>query len=517
VKTHVLRLLALSVCSMLLVACGGGGEDSGPPMPTTYSLAVTFTGLPVNGVTMQNNGGGGVAIPPNSTAAVTIATGLASGTAYSLTLSFVPAGWACGPVMAGANAGTIGSANLTIAYSCAQTYNVSVDVAGTLPSGLQLRLFPLLGNTTAPFNLAPTAGGMYTFGAQVRGDITYSIGIIAQPAGQTCLFGNNATTVSGAMNNQAQLLGVVCRVTLGGTVSGLASGGLILEMYDGDAVQTLNVASGSTSFTFAAPIVAGNDYSVGIRAVPAGLACTVVLGKGTTSPLTGVYTIAPGATAPNTGRYYLAFWADGTYAFARQGTDPSCNYVVSGVTLGNNGNGVEYGVYNYNSGTSAFSIVNAVMDSNGSCGLVDSDPTHSNANFSGTLTRSGNTLTLNGTVVATAVDSTPSSIVGAFIPQANNGQFVAFHSNLSYVVIETQVGALGPPRQERGCYAVSSGQLTLSVAAGCTPDGLAAYDYNGDSGLIRSGQTSGGPIPVSITGANSLQFDDTLLMRQVPN
>lgn len=524
----------------------------------TYSISATFTNLAgQTGITVLNNGGFGVSIPATNTA-VTIATGLATGTAYSLTVGFIPAGYACGPTTNGANVGTIASANITVTFSCAPLFAVNANVQGVSLTGLQLRLFPVLNNTTSLFNLAPTTGGTYTFGAQVRGDGNYAIGIIAQPTGQNCVFGNNTTTVAGPMNNQAQTVNVRCTVTVGGTIANAAPGvlsaglpsGLALSLDGSGIVQTLNVPAGSSTFTFATPITSGDDYSISIASVPTGISCTVALGKGAangnvtsvavrcmdnpTNPLTGVYTIPPAVTG--NGRYYFAFFADGTYTFISRSNDTACNFTNVNGTFGNDGNGVEYGIYNYSSATGALSIKYAAVDSNGGCGMVDASKTNINdptRYFSATLTKSGNNGTLsyvddNSQTVnlpISAVDSTPSSIVGGFIPTTNNGQFIALHTDSTtpnpmniYVVPETQFSSVAAlPRQEFGCYTFASGQLNVSIANTCLPDGAAAYDLNGTSGLVESG-TTGGPYPVTINGANQIILGgDTTLNRTVPN
>lgn len=535
------------------ITCTG----SAPPQGSTFSLSASFTNLAgLGSVTVQNNGGTAVAIPTANTP-VTIATGLATGTAYTLAVGGVPGGFACVPVTAGANVGTVGSANVTVAFSCSATYPVSVNVVSGAPTGLQLRLFPAAGNTSAAFNLAPTVGGTHTFGLPVRGDITYAIGIIAQPAGQNCLFGNNSTTVAGPMNGSAQTVGVRCTATVGGSIAAAAPGvlnaglpaGLTLSLDDNGVVQSLTVAAGSSSFTFPTAITSGNDYSVSIAGVPAGVSCTVSLGKGIansnvssiavrcmdnpTNPLTGVYTLAPAVTGQ--GRFYFAFFADGTYTFVSRADDALCNFTNVNGTFGNNGNGVEYGIYNYSSTTGAFTIKYAAVDSNGGCGMVDASISNINdpaRYFTGTITKSGNNATLtyvddNSQTVnlpLASVASTPSTIVGAFVPTTNNGQFIAFHPDSTtptpvnmYVVPETQFsGIAAPPRQEVGCYTFASGNLNVSVANTCLPDGLAAYDFNGTSGLIESGTTAG-PFPITINTANQIALGDTILNRTVPN
>jgi YVTN family beta-propeller protein len=66
--------------------------------------------------------------------------------------------------------------------------------------------------------------------------------------------------------------------TVGGTVSGLTAGSLVLKNNGGDA---LTIAANSTSFTFATTQVSGTGYSVTIDSQPNGLTCSVSNGSGT--------------------------------------------------------------------------------------------------------------------------------------------------------------------------------------------------------------------------------------------
>jgi 6-phosphogluconolactonase len=66
--------------------------------------------------------------------------------------------------------------------------------------------------------------------------------------------------------------------TVGGTVSGLTGGSLVLKNNGGDA---LTIAANSTSFTFATTQVSGTGYSVAIDSQPNGLTCSVSNGSGT--------------------------------------------------------------------------------------------------------------------------------------------------------------------------------------------------------------------------------------------
>ena len=66
--------------------------------------------------------------------------------------------------------------------------------------------------------------------------------------------------------------------TVGGTVSGLTGGSLVLKNNGGDA---LTIAANSTSFAFSTTQTSGAGYSVAVGSQPNGLTCSVSNGSGT--------------------------------------------------------------------------------------------------------------------------------------------------------------------------------------------------------------------------------------------
>ncbi|HEX6017914.1 MAG TPA: hypothetical protein VFZ28_07425 [Burkholderiaceae bacterium] len=72
--------------------------------------------------------------------------------------------------------------------------------------------------------------------------------------------------------------------TVGGTISGLTGADLELQNNGGD---TLAVAPGATSFTFANPVVNGTPYSVSVLTQPVDQTCSVANGSGTASANVG--------------------------------------------------------------------------------------------------------------------------------------------------------------------------------------------------------------------------------------
>lgn len=68
-------------------------------------------------------------------------------------------------------------------------------------------------------------------------------------------------------------------VSLGGTVSGLTSDGLVLV----NGFGTLSVAANATTFTFPGRLNIGVSYAISIQAQPTGLTCSVANGSGVAS------------------------------------------------------------------------------------------------------------------------------------------------------------------------------------------------------------------------------------------
>lgn len=66
--------------------------------------------------------------------------------------------------------------------------------------------------------------------------------------------------------------------TIGGTITGLTAGGLMLENNGGN---TLNVASGATTFTFSTAIASGAAYDVTVNTQPTGETCAASANTGT--------------------------------------------------------------------------------------------------------------------------------------------------------------------------------------------------------------------------------------------
>lgn len=525
----------LAALTLSLAACGGGGgndDDDGGGNPATYSIAGAITGLSAPGLVLQN---GATTIPVASGATqVTVAGSVDAGATYAVTVQTQPAGLTC-VVANGSGTVTGNVTNITVTCTAVSTatYSIGGTITGYAGTGLTLRLN---GQTDTAFNSTPASGATtFTFAAKLTSGINYSVGVAAQPTGpvQNCTITNGGGTIGAAdVSNVA----VVCTAggpfTVGGPVTGLTGTGLSLELgYVGAATpELLNVAAGATSYVFAAEVPLNGAFGVGIRSQPAGQACVISRGRGSSAtpvtdvavvcvdhvanPLRGTYTLLTDA-----GRQYLSFNADGTFTTAMIHDDEDCN--PPGDTR--NGNGIEYGVFDWNQATGGFSLPRPpVVDTNGECGVADVE-TFADS-FQGTLHRSGSTLVItpddeDPLVLAAVTSPDPAtSLVGAYTGDGNNGVLLVLHADNTYVLAETQGRNAPLVGQERGCYTATATHITFSVNAGCQPDGLAPYDYNGALGAGNFGVvTSIGPVPYSIEDATTVTIGPFRYRRTAPN
>lgn len=136
----------------------------------------------------------------------------------------------------------------------------------------------LQNNGTDDLNV--TANGAFTFVGRVQANAAYAVTVKTQPEGQSCAVAQGTGVASANVNSVA----VACtnlpaaRYSIGGTVSGLAAGGvLVLQSNGGDDLGI----SANGGFTFANPLAAGAAYAVTIKTQPAGQTCSLRNAGGT--------------------------------------------------------------------------------------------------------------------------------------------------------------------------------------------------------------------------------------------
>jgi hypothetical protein len=136
-------------------------------------------------------------------------------------------------------------------------YTIAGTVSGLTGTGLVLQ------NNGAD-SLGITADGSFTFSTTIADGSTYNVTVLTQPSSpnQICSVTNAAGTIAGA-NVTNVLVNCVNSYTIGGTVSGLAGSGLVLQNNAGDDLSVTG-----TNFTFATTLLNGAAYNVTVLTQP---------------------------------------------------------------------------------------------------------------------------------------------------------------------------------------------------------------------------------------------------------
>ncbi len=248
-----------------LAACGGGGGGDAP----TFTVGGTVTGLAAGTQIVLNNGGNDpLTVSANSTF-VFSKTVPANGS-YLVTITTQPVGQTCTVANFQGAGVTANVTNVNVTCS-AVTHTVGGTVSG-LAAGQQVTL-----NNNGADALAVGADGVFTFATPVAYNGSYAVTVGVQPTGQTCTVSSGSG--AGVVANISDVA-VTCSTntfTVGGAVTGLASGQQVtLNNNTGDPLTV--TADGS--FTFATPVAFNGGYAVTVGTQPTGQTCSVSNGTG---------------------------------------------------------------------------------------------------------------------------------------------------------------------------------------------------------------------------------------------
>jgi 6-phosphogluconolactonase (cycloisomerase 2 family) len=293
----------------------------------TYAVRGSVNGLAGGNLVLRNNGGNDLAISGNGP--FSFASAIASGAAYSVTIQSQPSMPLQTCSLANA-AGTVAAADVTnVAITCVtQTFSLGGSVAGLAGGSLVLR-------NNGGADLTISANGPFSLGTAIASGSNYSVTIQGQPSPpvQTCTLANGAGTVAAGNVSNIAITCVTHTFTVGGTVTGITGGGVILRNNGGD---DLNMPADG-AFVFSQPVASGSNYavSVGVRNPPGvpRQRCTVIAGTGTVTNAAithidvgcrNVYTVSgtltglegAGLVLQINGGHNLALDADGAFTFA---------------------------------------------------------------------------------------------------------------------------------------------------------------------------------------------------------
>jgi hypothetical protein len=265
VRLRRFPLLAGMLLPALLAGCWGG--DDSPAPASGFMVGGSITGLGADGLRLAN-GSDTVALVAGATA-FTFATPLATGATFAVAVAAQPAGETCS--VAGGS-GTVGTASVTaVQVTCAPArFSVGGSISGLTGTGL------VLANGTDTRTVAVGATG-FAMPTLVATGGAYAITVQAQPTGAHCSIANAIGTVAGGNVSNVAVTCAANAHTLGGTIAGLPSAGLVLS----NGTDTVSPAAGALSFTFPVPVAEGGTYAVAVRTQPSGATCSIGSGSGT--------------------------------------------------------------------------------------------------------------------------------------------------------------------------------------------------------------------------------------------
>lgn len=300
-----LRSLALSLLAALAGTACGGSSGPGALTVTATSPASNATGVPLDAViTVDFN----VALDPATVSANVevkdLGTGTIAGTRASSgsRLTFTPGA----PLRANAQYtvslwGSLRGAggeqlSGSYAFSFTTAAPVTFTVGGTV-SGLAAGKSVVLQNNNAD-DLTVAANGAFTFATRLATAANYHVSVATQPANQACVVAQGNGAVSGANVTDVTVTCSTTGYTVGGTVSGLATGKSVTLRNNGADPLTV---SANGAFTFPTSLANNAAYAVTVATHPAQGSCTVANGAGNVSGanVTNVaVTCATDTTAP---------------------------------------------------------------------------------------------------------------------------------------------------------------------------------------------------------------------------
>jgi Galactose oxidase, central domain/Kelch motif len=348
------------------------------------------------------------------------------------------------------------------------SYTIGGSVTGLTGTGLVLS-----DNKTDTLAITPGTNGAsvpFTFKNQVTG--AYDVEVQTQPTGQTCKATNNTgtatanvTTVTVACTNNS------VTATIGGTLSGLATGGSVILQDNGGDSLTLT-ANGP--FTFKTPVTGPTDaYAVTVDTQPAtpNQICTVASGSG----------IASANVTNVTVTCVLSYTIGGTIT----------GLVGTGMVLENSSD-QELLTIKPGSGNQAFTFVNYVPTGTKYTVSISTQPSNPGQTCVVTPGTASGTATANVTSVVVTCPAVTYSVGGTTVGlagvQPNNGAVAdgtfILQNVLGNTLAVTQNGpfTFATPEALNDQY-----EISILHSASTQPQGCTLWDYKG---VVTSNVTS---------------------------
>jgi hypothetical protein len=272
----------LVTLSGLMTACSNDNFDYAP----RFTISGTVSGLDSAGLVLAN-GGKTIAVSEGSRT-FSFQSVLTRGSSYDVIVQAQPAGQICSIANGSGTGVTANVANVVVSCS-AQGYKLGGTVQGLASSGL------VLADGTE--TVAVAAGATtFEFATPIAVGSSYAVTVNTQPPGRACSVSKGTGTMPAANVNTVVVNCTDQPFSLGGSIAGLTTSGLVLA----NGTDTLAVAANATSFTMPKAVLYGAAYAVTVKTQPIGLTCSVSGGSGVMPPeaVTNISVVCADKTYP---------------------------------------------------------------------------------------------------------------------------------------------------------------------------------------------------------------------------
>ena len=226
----------------------------------SYTLGGNVTLFNSEAIVIQNNGGDELTL--NSDGSFTFSNPLLAGSSYLVSSLTVPAGITATITNgSGIISGNVSNVDVTCT---ANPYNVGGNLSGLIDGSVTIQ-------NNGGDDLTLSGDGSFNFVTPITYTSAYDVEVLTNPAGQTCIVGNNTGTMG---STDVTNVTVACSpnpYTVGGTVSGLSSSLTLLNSINSDSL----VISSNGSYTFGTSINYNDPYNISVSVQPTGQTCVV--------------------------------------------------------------------------------------------------------------------------------------------------------------------------------------------------------------------------------------------------
>jgi len=461
---------------------------------SVFTIGGTLNGLAAAAtIVLQNNSGDDLSTNANGSFIFT--TAINDAITYAVTVKTQPTGQVC--TVANGN-GTISSADVSnIDVTCVDVAAGTFTISGVL-SGITGDTVVLQNNASDDLSL--NTNGNFTFATAIDDTTAYAVTVKTQPAGQTCTVTSDSGTLSGAnISNVAVncVANAPLTYTIGGALSGLTAGTVILQNNSGDDLPL----SSDGNFTFVTAINDTTAYVVTVKTQPVGQTCTVTSDSGTLSGA-NISNVAVNcaANAP------ITYTVGGTLSGLAASTVVLQNNASDNLSLSADGNFTFATAIN---DTNAYAVSIKTQPAGQTCTITNGSGTLSGANISNVAVNCAANAPLTYTIGGALSGLT----AGTVILQNNSSDDLSLSGNGNFTFVtainDTTAYAVTVKTQPAGqTCTVTSGSGTLSganisnVAVSCVANAPTTHTIGGN----LNGLVAGNSIKIQNNGADEINL-----------